>query len=190
MVRKILSGEKTQTRRTFKQKALEKIDSGVMSGKCFPLDHEKVKDDKHIKSYCPFGQIGSLLWVRETFASDLPTKSGYAYRATHKPEDLKEDWQKTIKWTPSIHMPRSACRLILEITNIRYERLGDITESDAKAEGCDDSQPIGLVELSGNENPLQRFQKLWSSVYGDKSWLNNQWTWVLDFKIHSIDNIN
>lgn len=70
MVKKILSGEKTQTRRTFKQN-IEKIDFGVMLGECFPLGHEKAKDDSISKSYCPFGEVGDLLWVRETFASGL-----------------------------------------------------------------------------------------------------------------------
>jgi hypothetical protein len=139
MVRAILEGRKTVTRRALNAQALKNIGYGVQLGECHELPSEGPLHPNSIGYYtdfCPFGQLGDRLWVRETFACGLCTDQPYAYRATHAPEDLEAGWHDPIKWKPSIHMPRAACRILLEITDVRVERLQDISEEQAQAEGC------------------------------------------------------
>ncbi|RQW14622.1 hypothetical protein [Proteus mirabilis] len=134
MVRAILDGRKTQTRRIVKNvipdngiwlKKPTKTRSGTTT---HILDATK-------HNLCPLGKIGDRLYVREAFKAGVCTESTIAYKATHKPSDLEEGWYEEIKWTPSIHMPRKYSRITLEITNIRVERLNDISNDDAKSEG-------------------------------------------------------
>lgn len=184
MVNAILNNQKTMTRRIFSSKVLNSIDVGSMLGECYPLGHPKSVNDDYIKSYCPFGQVGDRIWVRETFADGLATKSGYAWRAGFDAEkELEDGWWESIKWKPSIHMPRSACRLILEITDIRYERLQSISEADAIAEGCDHSKSPSAIETGWYEKPVKAFKRLWTRVYGQESLDADPWVWVIGFKI-------
>ncbi|HIA5714219.1 TPA: hypothetical protein ACWQQG_000981 [Yersinia enterocolitica] len=177
MVNAILSGRKTQTRR---------IMGNQPAGQDLETVHVRHNDDFNFQWYgnlgessyfpCPLGKPGDQLWVREAFAAGLCTESTLAYRATHKTEDLEEGWGETIKWTPSIHMPRWASRINLLITGIRVERLNDISEQDALAEG-----------VSANEHSPARyvFGSLWQSIYGadnPKSWQANPWVWVIEFE--------
>lgn len=185
MVQAILNGSKTQTRRSFTPKMLKNIELGVQLGECYPLQHERGRDDSYIKSFCPFGEVGDLLWVREAYAKDLPTKTGYAYRATYTSDELIGNTNGVIKWIPSIHMPKQACRLVLEIVDIRYEQLNEITETDAIAEGCDDSQSEAALQMGWYEKPVRAFRRLWEQVYGEKSWKDNPFVWVVEFKIHT-----
>ena len=131
---------------------------------------------------CPFGGIGDRLWVKETFAPGLCTKSAIAYRATHKPSDLDEGWDEQIKWTPSIHMSRSFSRINLEITDVRVERLNDINEQDALAEGMDDGTSQAAIAVGWFEQPRRAFRRLWEKIYGQESWGSNPWVWVVEFK--------
>ena len=137
---------------------------------------------------CPFGDVGDRIWVREAFASGLSTKSTLAYRATHKREDLEDGFYDTIKWTPSIHMPRWASRILLEITGVRVERLNAISEEDARAEGIIDGGCLncGEPEPCGCANPepdaTDAFAYLWQSIYGQESWNADPWVWVIEFK--------
>lgn len=121
------------------------------------------------------------LWVRETFQYGLCTKSPVAYRATHKPSDLEAGWDEPIKWRPSIHMPRWASRITLEITSVRVERLQDISEQDANAEG---GRLIDNLEVC-YQNHRAYFSCQWDSINGkdkSKNWIANPWVWVIEFK--------
>ncbi|WP_336284171.1 hypothetical protein [Citrobacter arsenatis] len=177
MVNAILSSRKTQTRRPIKWKRTRFTEIGEREdGSNWPWseDTEKVCDYWHP---CPFGAVGDRIWVRETFATGLCTKTTLAYRATHKREDLEDGWNETIKWTPSIHMPRWASRILLEITDVRVERLQAITLGDiCKEFGC------GLYDFHPATYGFQVWEELWESIYGAESWQANPWVWVLEFK--------
>jgi hypothetical protein len=178
MVRAILDGRKTQTRRLV----------GHSTADMLRLREEYPHKDYNIG--CPLGQVGDRLWVRETFMDLTGTgiesrtgkRDGYAYRADTSPGSYSDETRKEhkLKWTPSIHMPRTACRIVLEITGVRVERLQDITEEDAKAEGAAPSThaitPQEAVYRVG-------FLNLWCSLYGEKSWQANPWCWVIEFKL-------
>ncbi|HEP0436193.1 TPA: hypothetical protein QIT95_000240 [Klebsiella michiganensis] len=189
MVRAILDGQKTQTRRIMKPQP-EPCPRG---GHWWPSNVFKtmlhVEDEMQngkggwgglAGDACPFGDVGDRIWVREAFASGLSTKSTLAYRATHKREDLEDGFYDTIKWTPSIHMPRWASRILLEITDVRVERLNSISDADAKAEGCCYGRGGGIPDFA--VNPADHFPTLWASIYGEESWKANPWVWVIEFK--------
>ncbi|HBQ3454748.1 hypothetical protein B6J49_07260 [Klebsiella pneumoniae] len=197
MVRAILDGRKTQTRRIMKPQP-EPCPRG---GHWWPSNVFKtmlhVEDEMQngkggwgglVGDACPFGDVGDRIWVREAFASGLSTKSTLAYRATHKREDLEDGFYDTIKWTPSIHMPRWASRILLEITDVRVERLNAISEEDARAEGIIDGGCLncGEPEPCGCANPepdaTDAFAYLWQSIYGQESWNADPWVWVIEFK--------
>lgn len=174
MVQAILDGRKTQTRRP--------VNPALVQSERLPLETSK----GIFKFWCsdevssPFGSVGDQLWVRETFQYGLCTKSGFAYKATHKPSDLEEGWHEVIKWKPSIHMPRSAARIILEVTDVRVERLNDISEQDAKAEGFDYPDVPGM---GWKFNARHNFLVAWDQIYGNRS--SNPWVWVIEFKVIS-----
>ncbi len=188
MVKAILDGRKTQTRRPIKNQPKNgwEFEDAEKGGSLFRITSSHPKKGKWgmLKrrgvgtnfpemdiEVSPFGTLGDHLWVRETFAMGLCTESTIAYRATHNPSDLEEGWFEAIKWRPSIHMPRWACRLVLEITDVRLERVQDITEKDSKAEGAKSKSD---------------FQDLWQGVYPN-SWKNNEWVWVIEFKIAELN---
>lgn len=172
MVRAIIDGRKTMTRRPIK--GIRPCDAGIYA----LADNAK----------CPYGQIGDRLWVRETFTapmeyngfkpSDLPQECDFIYREESPDYRIKELGSK---WWPSIHMPRWASRITLEITGVRIERVQDISEEDAIAEGIDwKHSPYPAVDT---------FMCLWTSIYGtpapgkpDYSWTANPWVWVPEFK--------
>ncbi|WP_195496220.1 hypothetical protein [Proteus penneri] len=184
MVRAILDGRKTQTRRIVKNvmpdngiwlKKPTKTRSGATT---HVLDAPK-------HNLFPLGKVGDRLWVRETFKTGVCTESTIAYKATHKPSDLEEGWYEEIKWTPSIHMPRRYSRITLEIINIRVERLNDISQSDAIAEGAPPSHPtIDAISRECGFPDFSRswFGQTWWHIYGKKNWQDNPWVWVIEFK--------
>ncbi|MGM8026810.1 hypothetical protein [Yersinia enterocolitica] len=189
MVNAILSGRKTQTRRIMKVQPAEcshthwpeypnpewkLYDRGWNCAVCGNGVSLTERDVTGI--ICPLGKPGDQLWVREAFAAGLCTESTLAYRATHKTEDLEEGWGETIKWTPSIHMPRWASRINLLITGVRVERLQDISDADASAEGCK------ISSMQSGECLSDMFARLWKSIYGDESWQANPWVWVITFR--------
>jgi len=185
MVRAILDGRKTQTRRVIKPQPII-----VGDGLSWPL--------------CPYGIPGDRLWVRETFALessqevsyDPPFKDGRPllevdggfehgtwweqphYKATDPEPELSYDGEgPCVKWSPSIYMPRWASRILLEITDIRVERVKDISRDDAFSEGHPFTKPKH-PEIKWN------FEKLWNSINEKKGlgWDKNPWVWVIEFK--------
>lgn len=177
MVRAILSGQKTQTRRVMKpQPVLEDAFVGGITKPTWIYKGTATPSGWIMHNMCPFGAVGDLIWVRETHHLD---QYGYTYKADR-------DWIKDMrengafgcdeKWTPSMHMKRCASRILLEITNVRVERLNDISEEDAKAEGA----PTECCVI-GDKHFLG-FRSLWKSIYGEESWKANPWVWCISFK--------
>ena len=175
MVRAILAGTKTQTRRAIKAPGIF-VSSGAING------HGVVSmTDAGIREVrCPYGQPGDRLWVREAWKVDLNHRF---YRADGDPGG-------PVPWTPSIHMPRWASRITLEVTGVRVERPQDISEADAKAEGvhrCLDGLWSGgawkhLRRPNCYADPCNAFCDLWASINGPGSWDANPWVWVVEFR--------
>lgn len=215
MVRAILDGRKTQTRRIMKAQpenaelGLRRItDSSVAKevGMYFwcLADACGVKQRSNLFS-CPFGVVGDRIWVRETFQGPLipeeelsdffgasnPDKfyssayCEYAADGGPRPEYVDADDNTRYGWKPAIHMPRWASRITLEITGVRVERLQDISEEDARAEGVHWSNgnpnDVGMAtELVVNAR--EEFAHLWRSIYGADSWQANSWVWAIEFQ--------
>ena len=151
---------------------------------------------------CPYGQPGDQLWVRETCrAEELPDgMDGVRYLADHEFIALRpcecavdrwldmRDYGKRpspvsrVKTVPAIHMPRWASRITLEITGVRVERLQEINETDASAEGVDIWGKGALSKDGQDADPSDKFRWLWGSINGPDSWSANPWVWVVEFK--------
>jgi hypothetical protein len=181
MVKALLEGRKTQTRRIVKFKYLPEI--GGAYGETVMIYG---KTGQHYMP-CPYGSIGDILWVRETW---LIFNGMYGYKAEVTSEEAKK-----YKWKPSIFMPKKACRLKLKITNIRVERLQEITEDDAIAEGIEWGLHMILnrprfrnyysYPKDGGawyHDPRDSYKSLWESINGKGSWEKNPWVWVIEFK--------
>ncbi|WP_396615482.1 hypothetical protein ACHZ97_14500 [Lysobacter soli] len=188
MVRAILDGRKTQTRRVVKPFPDLVTDDGVPA-RFTPRDAELGRLGAVIT--CPHGQPGDRLWVRETWAHVPST----AYRCSTGVQQIDDptspgmaavyaaDWERSApgRWRPSIHMPRWACRLLLEVTAVRAERLQDISDDDARSEGCVGGH--GSIPGYGySATAGEHFAHVWRELYGDDSWTANPWVWVIDFK--------
>ncbi|MCU3600555.1 MULTISPECIES: hypothetical protein [Enterobacteriaceae] len=175
MVRAILDGRKTQTRRPLKWKQTRFTEIGEREdGSRWPWS----EDAEHACDFwhpCPFGAVGDRIWVRETWARYNIDQDSHdmAYRATPP-----ADWPEEGRWRPSIHMPRWASRLMLEITGVRVERLQAITLGDiCKEIGC------GLYDFRPATYGFQVWEELWKSIYGEENWQANPWVWVIEFKV-------
>lgn len=199
MVRAVLEGSKTQTRRMLSPRQLEMIDTAASIGECYPLEsgHRHANSQGYYREWCPFGKVGDRLWVRETFrvhsrATDVAT---LVYKASEQQSWTQQTHRVPIencnkppvidKWTPSIHMPRWASRITLEITGVRVERLQDISRIDAIAEGGPQSHPsIDAVSQDYGFPDFSRswFGQTWWSIYGEESWQANPWVWVIEFQ--------
>lgn len=171
MVRAILDGRKTQTRRVIKDCTVgrDQISKFIQIGKkfigCYPEDVPEL-----IRECCPYGVPGDRIWVRETFCSVPDHEEPAGCSALLYAADGNGPYGK---WTPSIHMPRWASRILLEITDVRVERLNDISEEDARSEGISGSSARDIKEA---------YAALWRSIYGSDSWQANPWVWVIVFK--------
>lgn len=181
MIRALLAGEKTQTRRIIRA---DYDDIGERDdGTLWPW-REDLEQGGDYWYPCPYGETGDLLWVQETFKLfDASGASGTPiYRASNQDDEGI--------WTPSIHMLRWASRLTLEITDVRVERLQDISEEDARAEGAElDTEPCDHSRISCadigclGQTHKSGFYCIWESIYpGD--WERNPYVWVLTFKVH------
>ena len=178
MVRALLAGTKTQTRRTCNHPGLKGLSYIVNCGDGWWGDEEG-----DFQARCPYGQPGDRLWVREAFA--IVPRTAYrcseGVQQTLRPDDdhdaaiYREGWVRSkggFRWRPSIHMPRWASHITLEVTGVRVERLQDISEADAISEGT----PFPCGGWVGG------YQKLWESIHGPGSWDLNPWVWVVEFK--------
>ncbi len=197
MVRAILEGRKTQTRRLLKI-------PGIMPRTAFPItspDESIEKWDDGTFHYfstsamsgpypCPYGEPGDRLWVREAWQHGNHPLGPYQpgcpvyYRADylddpHGPDGEKSPEGRYRTWRPSIHMPRTASRILLEVYDVRVERLQDISEAACLAEGC--SGGHGCISgYQYNATPDEHFKWIWESVGGD--WSANPWVWVVEFQ--------
>lgn len=208
MVRAILEGRKTQTRRVIKPQPYlcEKtgmVWKGSAHGLSFNGEKETIRNfykglqktntvtnGKKKWQFCPYGKVGDRLWGRESFCTapvieedDAP----YLYMA-----DMDGLCLENIRWKPSIHMPREASRILLEITDIRVERLNDISALDICSEGIEPVKvslcgrnkniPEDTIQSMGDALLMEAFAKLWESINGAGSWNKNPWVWVIQFK--------
>lgn len=198
MVRAILEGRKTVTRRAVKGSGLVWLDNFLA---------EYVADPEN--NLCPYGNPGDRLWVRETTEADHDTTNSAVlarYAADREPvlysgggdpeyNGSVAHWDYPRRSRPTIHMPRWASRILLEITDVLVERLQDISEQQALAEGIvgvpfrpDDGWPICTGYMVGPDDgntglettAAKAFAGLWNSVGGD--WDANPWVWVVEFK--------
>lgn len=185
MVREILAGRKTQTRRPVRP------GRRVPDGWSGDVDMWALGPDGRWDAgcrtdgggsatmlrgvTCPFGAPGDTLWVRETWAPAGVVGDGLEYRADNA-DPLSG------RWTPSIHMPRWASRLTLRVTDVRVECVQDISEEDAGREGFNRDQTVG-----GYTEPWRsardKFADAWTGVYGADSWDTNPWVWVVCFDV-------
>lgn len=197
MVQAILEGRKTMTRRT---KGLE--ETSLLATEIVRSDQWKKQGDwvarfkfkgkeryeiTNIIKY-PYGKVGDIFWVRETYSPghiENGSNTGWQYKADNKGQN--------IIWKPSIFMPKEAARIFLKVTNIRVERLHDITEEDAIAEGIKhlyngwclgrfvkDDPNRNFVEFFNS--PIAAFESLWNTIKGEASWKENPYVWVIEFE--------
>jgi hypothetical protein len=207
MVRALLAGTKTQTRRTVKRENAPS--PGYSWAECMcaeidPADVPCVVCDSRFGA-CPYGEAGDALWVRETHA--LVPRTAYAQsegvQQTANPADpdqaavYREGWERSApgKWRPSIHMPRWASRITLRVTSVRVERVQDLSEEDAGAEGIQSTR-LPLATATGTtvyhagdwptpvcgDSARAAFARLWESINGAESWEANPWVWVVGFE--------
>lgn len=198
MVRAILEGRKTQTRRIVKERLHDPLMERAFAPGCGAY---RGADGREVR---PRWGRGDLLWVRETWARlddaheklnrDMaPPEARAMYRADHS------YFVEPMKWRPSIHMPKWAARIWLTVESVRVERLHDISEEDAKAEGVDSAAPhdygSGEFDDDDREDPREvgyspaggsfardNFRRLWRSINGPESWDLNPWVWVVTFR--------
>lgn len=176
MIRALLDGSKTQTRRTVKHHPDTRIVHHEGLGEPVQIGGPDIK--------CSYGKPGDLLWVRETFAQVTAFPPSVRYYATDDVHELR-------KKRPAIYMPRWASRLTLELTDVRVEQLQDISEQDALAEGCgpviaDDLKTHPLAKHIGPA-PVNHYAALWERINGEtgpRSWDANPWVWALTFRVH------
>lgn len=212
MVRALLAGTKTQTRRVVKpQPAPDQQPRTVIgsSGFVYVMDNAPLlpyPEVRRVRWDCPYGQPGDRLWVKEAWrtADTLDALSPTAiadkcvdagYSKPWAPLQWEADGQRNREWSGfgpgngivvgpgktrvSMHMPRWASRINLEITSVRVERLQDISPDDCIAEGA---WPIAHRELGRGHEAVAAYQSLWESINGPGSWAANPWVWVLEFR--------
>lgn len=179
MVRAILDGRKTQTRRIIKPHKYAYGGESVEGLNYINWDcngNELIQSPKH--------KIGDVLWVRETwqkttFLHPLDDEYGYIYKASENGREWAES-DEGWTWKPSIFMPKEACRLFLKVTNVRAEPLQDITDTDIVDEGI--SATVSSTDPTLYLTYKEAFQQLWQSINGKESWDLNPWVWVYNFE--------
>lgn len=178
MVRAILENRKTQTRRIVTPQpndSWSKPPIGVSESGHW-VSHGCQSDLK-----CPYGTVRDHLWVREAWAHVIVgNQIDYLYRADHHTGIEKKNGDQ--KWKPSIHMPKVACRLMLEVTSVRVERLLEITGRDVLAEGVDNGSSNPTMGIRWENMQRMAFEKLWTSINGPDSWTSNPFVWVIEFR--------
>jgi hypothetical protein len=220
MVRAILEGRKSQTRRAVKPQPTQCCPTGSSlplaqgdwawpypkTGGGIVRVSNRRNGPEGWTEHCPYGQAGDRLWVRETWRYADWTGDGYPwieYQADSakslRDSQLPPEWSERVidiwaklseeenfaidgraadrKWRPSVHMPRWASRITLEVTDVRVERLQDISEADAIADGC-----IAVNKGISWHTAADAFEALWNSINGPGGWDANPWVWVVAFK--------
>jgi len=188
MVRAILAGRKTQTRRLVKPQPPWHLTIPMLTQNGWQfLSHPEQLHDTVPSFECPYGKVGDRLWLRETWdfrpwgqnnIGKRIVRFAYAADGAQSHEvEIPEGWNPMLynyeRWRPSIHMPKIASRITLEVTNIRVERLQDITEADIIKEGC----PNEILYGTG------WYRDLWNEINGKKyPWSSNPFVWVIEFK--------
>ena len=185
MAQATLDGRKTQTRRVIKPAKTSR------DAKYFDPDLNGWPIDQGTGRVlpCPYGKVGDLLWVRETWRIYLrKNKPFIQYRAdgqelaiSHDRYDHLQFNKRRITWRPSIFMPRWASRLTLRVADVRVERIQDITEQDAMAEGISPRD----VAARGHVGPLPLFKHLWDTINAKRgySWQSDPWVWAVKFEL-------
>jgi hypothetical protein len=211
MVRALLAGTKTQTRRAIKPQpypseytcqqtcgqgshlsAFRGTPGWAWDGgtKRRPAEFAWAADEPCAieTTHCPYGKPGDRLWVRETWGVMFPQ---YIADTEHEPTFWRADYSASDerdcalpRWRSSIHMPRARSRITLEITDVRVQRLQDISFRDVVAEGCAPlTKPEVSIEHDVDAEARACFGELWDSINGAGSWDANPWVWVLTFKV-------
>lgn len=194
MVRALLDGSKTQTRRALnRQPDYPIIMATDPHTNRYQIGEREPVTEAALLRASPYGQPGDRLWVRETFGYVSPdehqrphSECKIEYRAdltpgcTDRPgqwpvDECKGDPERP-RWRPSIHMPRAASRILLEIVAVRVERLNDCSDIDALAEGC------SARDMRSGDCLANVYARLWESINGSGSWAGNPWVWVIEFK--------
>lgn len=190
-------GTKTMTRRTVKPQPTGDVewygyhhsgreqDCGFYPMKGNPKDIDCWEQADGSKLVCPYGVGGDRLWFRETWCQDsrggrMPNGQDAVFYRGSMPDQAI--WQGF--WKPAIHMPRWACRTVGEIVSVQVERLQEITEADAQAEGCENRHDVFHAAIQSSIDNVYRrnFAQLWESINGPGSWGLNPWVWVIEFK--------
>ena len=161
MVEAILSGRKTMTRRVIRPQPSK-------------YDTEKIVNWNEVIYPTPKFLKGDILWVRETFTYDSYFQDNSEI-IIYKADDPNYPLNSGQKWKPSIFMPKEACRIFLKITDIKVERLQDISEEDAIKEGV-------KIDYIGSYRHCYGFVDLWKSINGEQSWIDNPFVWVISFE--------
>jgi len=190
MVRAILEGRKSQTRRIVKPQPDAVIDGepywhiGGYRASRYRGVTDQLRMGTHNPIRCPYGIPGDRLWVRESFfIPDAPYKAKNSHLVSYKADETNQLALQYTGWRPSIHMPRWASRIILEIVEIRVERVQDISEADALAEGVSILPDAEIAARVAEDTPARmEFWALWTSIHGPDSWDANPWVWVLEFR--------
>jgi hypothetical protein len=209
MVNAILDKRKVMTRRL---KGLEEVNKNPESWIARQTYEWQSKHDKSVYAImfdgertiilkCPYGNIGDLLYVRETWVNlgynncdfDEYQENYVVFKASENGREWEENMEGW-RWKPGIHLPKKDSRIWLEITGIKVERLQDIPEADAMEEGV---ERIAMPECSGFWNYIKNsvgfssatgsFQSLWEKINGPESWAANPWVWAITFKVISTD---
>ena len=197
MVRAVLDGNKMQTRRIVKDQSDMEFDANDSTYGPYWRSYATEAHGEDAKVCCPYGKPGDRLWVQEAWRvssahnylppSQLPTGLTVEYLAD-------SPGMFGGKTRPSIHMPRWASRITLEVTGVRVQRLQDISEADAQAEGITElplqaGQPGAWWSASPvhpalhGRTPIDAFRLLWESIYGQGSWHDNPMIWAITFKL-------
>lgn len=207
MVEAILAGRKTMTRRVVKFNEEQYNEYGNL---CYSIKgngtqkaaSNQEKDDLNdsffgILDYCPYGNPGDSLWVRETWVNlghnncqDGKEQENYViYKASENGKECEKNTEGW-RWRPSIFLKKKDCRIWLEKTNTRVERLHDISEEDAIAEGVEQNRDGSWHDYLEprrlwHDSAKASFQSLWMKINGEKSWHANPWLWCNNFKVLS-----
>jgi hypothetical protein len=215
MVRAILAGRKTQTRRIINpqpaswasvfQPAPVETPGGSYGKQGQWVQSSADGHHMHGMRRFPYGQVGDRLWVKETWQAIKQDTNGISYTLADPADETAEiryratdeTFVPPLPWRPSIYMRRRMSRITLEVTEIRVERLQDISEEDAIAEGIENiarnqtmppwpdyrNAPDQWHEIPGFDRPVHSYRSLWESINGPGSWDANPWVWVVGFKM-------